>query len=52
MALIDGETTLKTVISRNGRWKLRSENPARKDPVLTEQSAIQGVMLGKLKVSE
>ncbi len=48
VALIDGETTLKTLVSRNGKYKLRSENPKHKHPVLTDQSAIQAVMIDKL----
>ena len=48
VALIDGETTLKTLVQRNGKCKLRSENPKRKNPVLTDQSAIQAVMIDKL----
>lgn len=48
VALIDGETTLKTLVHRNGKCELRSENAKRKDPVLTDQSAIQAVMIGKL----
>ena len=49
VAVIDGETTLKTLVHRNGKFKLQSENPKRKAPVLTDQSAIQAVMLGKFK---
>ena len=48
VALIDGETTLKTLVQRNRKCKLHSENPERKDPVLTDQSAIQAVMIDKL----
>ncbi len=48
VALIDGETTLKTLTYRNGKCTLRSENRNRKNPVLTDQSAIQAVMIDKL----
>ena len=48
VALIDGETTLKTLVHKNAKWKLRSENPKHKDPILTDQSAIQAVMIDKL----
>lgn len=48
VALIDGETTLKTLVSVNGKYKLRSENPKHKNPILTDQSAIQAVMIDKL----
>jgi SOS-response transcriptional repressor LexA len=49
VALIDGETTLKTLIRRNRKCRLRSENPKSKNPVLTRQSAIQGVMIDKIR---
>ncbi len=48
VALTDEGITLKTLEIRKGKYRLRSENPKYKDPVLTDQSAIQGVMLGKL----
>lgn len=48
VALIDGETTLKTLVQRNGKCELRSENPKSKTPVLTDQSAIQAVMIDKI----
>ena len=48
VALIDGQTTLKTLVNHRGKYKLRSENPKYKSPVLTDQSAIQAVMIDKL----
>lgn len=48
VALIDGASTLKTLVSRNGKCELRSENPKCKKPVLTDQSIIQAVMIDKL----
>jgi SOS-response transcriptional repressor LexA len=48
VALTEEGNTLKTLVIRKGKYKLRSENPKHKDPVLTDQSAIQGVMIGKL----
>lgn len=48
VALIDGETTLKTLIYRNGKCTLRSENPKHKNPVLADQSLVQAVMIDKL----
>ena len=49
VAVIDGEVTVKTLIKRNGKATLRAENPAYPDPVVTKNSAVQGVMLGALK---
>lgn len=48
VALTQDGTTLKTLEIRKGKYKLRSENPKHKDPALTDQSAIQAVMIGKL----
>ena len=48
VALTEEGTTLKTLEIRKGKYKLRSENPKHKDPVLTDQSAIQAVMIDKL----
>ena len=45
---IDGEVTIKTLVKTNGRATLKAENPAYPDPVGTKNSAIQGVMGGKL----
>ena len=45
VALIGGETTLKTLVHRNGKYRLQSENPKHRNPVLADQSAIQGVMI-------
>ena len=48
VAITDEGATLKTLEIREGKYRLRSENPKHKDPVLTDQSAIQAVMVGKL----
>lgn len=48
-ACIDGDVTIKTLVKRNGKTTLKAENPAYPDPVVTQNSAVQGVMVGKLK---
>ena len=47
-AHIDGEVTIKTLVKRNGKTTLRAENPAYPNLKVTKNSAVQGVMLGKL----
>ena len=47
-AHIDDEVTIKTLVKRNGKTTLRSENPAYPNPTVTKNSAVQGVMIGKL----
>lgn len=44
-ALIDGETTLKRYLVRNGRPFLRAENPRYPDLIPAHELVIQGVML-------
>ncbi len=44
-ALIDGETTLKRYLVRNGRPFLRAENPRYPDILPAHELVIQGVML-------
>lgn len=48
-ALIDGESTLKTYVVRNGQPFLRAENPAFPDLVPARELVIQGVMVGLLR---
>jgi repressor LexA len=43
-ALIDGETTLKRYVLKNGRPFLRAENPAYRDLVPARELIVQGVM--------
>jgi repressor LexA len=42
-ALIDGQSTLKTYIRKNGKTFLRAENPRYSDLVPAEELMIQGV---------
>ena len=48
VALTDAGSTLKTLTRHKGKWKLRSENPRHKHPVLTDQSIVQAVVIDKL----
>ena len=52
VALTDEGNTLKTLEIHKGKYKLRSENPKHKDPVLTDQSVIQAVMIEKLVTTQ
>jgi SOS-response transcriptional repressor LexA len=52
VALIDGETTLKTLVYRNGKCTLRSENPKFKSPAFTDHSVIQAVMIDTIPTAE
>jgi repressor LexA len=45
-ALVDGETTLKRLVTVRGRPVLRPENPRYRDIVPQEHVEIQGVMVG------
>ena len=45
-ALVDGETTLKRLVTVRGRPVLRPENPRYRDIVPQERFEIQGVMVG------
>ena len=47
-ACIDGEVTIKTLVKTNGKTTLKAENSAYPDPIITKNSAVQGVMIGKL----
>jgi repressor LexA len=42
-ALIDGQTTLKTFLRRNGKPYLKAENPKYPDLIPAEELVIQGV---------
>ena len=43
-ALIDGESTLKTFVMKNGRPFLKAENPKYPDLIPAQELMIQGVM--------
>ena len=42
-----GEVTIKTFVRRNGKTTLRAENPTHRNPIVTKNSAVQGVLVGK-----
>lgn len=42
-----GEVTIKTFVRRNGKTTLRAENPNHRNPIVTKNSAVQGVLVGK-----
>ena len=48
-ALIDNETTLKTLILQDGHARLRAENPADRDPEPVWGMEVQGVVRGVLR---
>lgn len=48
-ALIDHESTLKTLVIRNGQRFLKAENPAYPDLVPCEELTIQGVFRGLIR---
>lgn len=48
-ALIDNESTLKTLIQENGKAWLRSENPAYPNPIPFQDLQIQGVARGVIR---
>jgi repressor LexA len=48
-ALIDNETTLKTLVLREGKAWLRAENPLRPHPVATWGLDVQGVARGLIR---
>lgn len=48
-ALIDGESTLKTLSSQRGQPMLRAENPKFPELVPAEELRIQGVMVGLVR---
>lgn len=49
VALIDNESTLKTLIHENGNFCLRSENPVYPDLLPIQELQIQGVALGVIR---
>jgi repressor LexA len=48
-ALVDGETTLKTFVLRNGKPYLKAENPKYPDLVPAQELVIQGVFKGLIR---
>jgi repressor LexA len=48
-ALIDNETTLKTLVLRDGKAWLRAENPARPNPIPNWGLEVQGVARGLIR---
>lgn len=48
-ALIDGETTLKTFLRRNGKPFLKAENPKFPDLIPAQELVIQGVFKGLIR---
>ena len=48
-ALIDGENTLKTFLSKNGKPYLRAENPKYPDLTPANELVIQGVMVALIR---
>lgn len=50
-ALIDGETTLKTFLRRNGKPFLKAENPRFPDLIPAQELVIQGVFKGLIRKS-
>lgn len=51
-ALIDGETTLKRFIIKNGVPYLRASNPLYPDLIPAQELVIQGVLIALLRLSE
>jgi repressor LexA len=48
-ALIDGQTTLKTFLRRNGKPYLKAENPNYRDLIPARELVIQGVFRGLVR---
>ncbi len=48
-ALIDGESTLKTYMTRSGKPYLRAENPKYPDLIAAQELVIQGVMVALIR---
>jgi repressor LexA len=48
-ALIDGETTLKRLVSQRGRYFLKAENPAYPDLIPLAELQVQGVMVALIR---
>lgn len=51
-ALIDGESTLKTFMLRNGRPYLKAENPRYPDLIPAEELVVQGVLVALVRKSK
>jgi repressor LexA len=51
-ALIDGETTLKRLVSEAGRLFLRAENPRYPDLIPVGDLTVQGVMRAVVRVCD
>ena len=49
-ALIDGETTLKRYVVRNGKPFLKAENPKYPDLIPAQELVIQGVVIAVLRL--
>jgi repressor LexA len=48
-ALIDGESTLKTFMLRNGKPYLKAENPRYPDLIPAEELVVQGVLVALVR---
>lgn len=48
-ALIDGETTLKRFLTKNGQAYLKAENPAFDDLIPAQELLVQGAMVGLIR---
>ncbi len=48
-ALLDGQSTLKTLVEKNGKTFLRAENPKFKDLKPKAELKVQGVMVGLIR---
>jgi repressor LexA len=51
-ALIDGETTLKRLVSENGCYFLKAENPKYPDLLPASELLIQGVVRAVVRVCD
>ena len=51
-ALVDGETTLKTFLCKNGKPYLKAENPKYPDLIPAQELVIQGVFKGLIRKSK
>ena len=51
-ALVDGETTLKTFVRKNGKPFLKAENPKYPDLIPAQELVIQGVFKGLIRKSK
>lgn len=51
-ALIDGETTLKRLVSKNGEYFLKAENPKYPDLIPLRELSVQGVVRAVMRVCD